>query len=1339
MVAAADRRRVLVPEGLRLMATLALAAAGAAVGGALLPPGISVLGATITGAAIGSQVGALAGSFVDQALFGPSGQSRTFQGPRLSDLQVTASTEGAPIPRLYGRARLGGQVIWATDVEEEIVSTTDGGGSGKGRTSSSSGSSSVTRIEYRYYGNFAVGICEGPISGLGRVWADGQELDLAGVTYRLYTGEETQQPDSLITTREGVDLAPAYRGLAYIVFEHLPLAAYGNRLPQLSFEVHRSVDETHAAIRGVVIIPGSGEFVYATEPVTRLGEGGARVYENVHTRQGRTDWQAAIDQLETTLPNARSASLVVSWFGSDLRAGACTVRPGVELAQKDSTPITWSVAGIGRDEAHLVSLREGRPAYGGTPADATVVAAIKDLKARGFSVVLNPFLLMDIAADNTLPNPLDGSSSQPAYPWRGRISLDPAPGQPGSPDKTAAAAGQVAAFAGSAGAADFAIDGETVIYSGPTEWTFRRQVLHYAWLAKASGGVDAFVIGSELRSLTQARDGAASYPFVEALVALASDVNSILGTGCKVTYAADWSEYFGHQPRDGTGDVYFHLDPLWSSPDIDAIGIDLYWPLSDWREGSQHADALAGARSIYDLGYLKSNIAGGEGYDWYYASLADRDAQARTTITDGAGKPWVFRFKDLKSWWSNPHFDRPAGVEAISPTDWTPESKPVWLMECGCPAVDKGANQPNAFVDPKSSESTLPYYSTVRRDDLMQRRYLQALTEAFDPEHTGYLPGANPLSSVYADRMIDLSRLHVYAWDARPFPAFPSDVATWGDGDNWRLGHWLNGRLAAAPLADVVATILDDHGFADYDASLLEGVVAGYAIDRIMSPREALQPLELSYFFDSLESFGRIAFRHRGAAAPVAILAEEDLVEPARGGNVLTLTRGQESELPTIAKVAYISASGDYRQAIADARRLAAGSGRVAQAELAIVLDSELADAVAETWLFEAWAARERAAFRLPPSWIGLEPGDVLALERDAGQRLYRVTEIGEHGEREVEARAIDPAIYALTAGANRALRLPPPPIAGLPLVEFLDLPILDDGQAPQAGYVAATQTPWPGGIAFYSSPESTGFTLAAIASAPATTGVLVDPLPAGPSSRFDRAANVRVRLDRGALFSTTRLGLLAGGNAAAIRHDDGRWEVLQFENAALVDASTYEISGLLRGQGGTEDTIESGAAAGARFVLLDDAVTRIDLAASEVGLPLNWRFGPAGRDLGEESFASRVHAFQGLGMRPFSPVHVRGSRIEDDLTVNWMRRTRIGGDSWDGVEVPLGEESERYEIDIISEGNVVRTLTSTAPSVTYSAAEQAADFGSPQAQIQLRVHQTNSIWGRGARSEAVI
>ena len=152
-----------------------------------------------------------------------------------------------------------------------------------------------------------------------------------------------------------------------------------------------------------------------------------------------------------------------------------------------------------------------------------------------------------------------------------------------------------------------------------------------AHLCAAAGGVDAFLIGSEMPGLTTIRSGAATYPAVQAFRDLATAVRAILGLGTKIGYAGDWVEYFGHHPSDGSSDVFFHLDPLWSESNFDFIGIDNYMPLSDWRDGFDHADAAL-APAIYDRIYLQSNIVGGEGFDWFYASPSDRAAQFRTLM-----------------------------------------------------------------------------------------------------------------------------------------------------------------------------------------------------------------------------------------------------------------------------------------------------------------------------------------------------------------------------------------------------------------------------------------------------------------------------------------------------------------------------------------------------------------------------------------------------------------------------------------------------------------------------------------------------------------------------------
>jgi hypothetical protein len=179
------------------MATLVLTAAGAALGGALLPG--ALLG--LTGAQIGGALGGLAGSRIDGALFGTRTVSAT--GPRLQRIYVSLSAEGSPIPRAYGRARLGGQVIWASKFREDSDTDTQkvggkGGGGVKAKTT-----------RYRYYANLALGLCEGPIDGIGRIWADGTVVDLSDATVRVHHGTEEQEADPLIVAIEGADDAPA--------------------------------------------------------------------------------------------------------------------------------------------------------------------------------------------------------------------------------------------------------------------------------------------------------------------------------------------------------------------------------------------------------------------------------------------------------------------------------------------------------------------------------------------------------------------------------------------------------------------------------------------------------------------------------------------------------------------------------------------------------------------------------------------------------------------------------------------------------------------------------------------------------------------------------------------------------------------------------------------------------------------------------------------------------------------------------------------------------------------------------------------------------------------------
>ncbi|MCC5993785.1 MAG: glycoside hydrolase/phage tail family protein [Rhodobacteraceae bacterium] len=1328
------------------MATLVLGAVGSSIG---LSFGGAFLG--LSGAAIGGMIGATVGSAIDSWLISSLAPAQRIEGARLDTLRITSSTEGAVIPRVYGRMRIGGNIIWATDYREETRTTTQRGG-GKG------GGPKVKTTEYLYYASFAVALAEGPITGIGRIWADGKPLDLSGITLRWYPGDDAQQPDPFIMARMGAANTPAYRGTAYVMFEDLPLGDYGNRIPQLTFDVFRPLadpDTAEGLTRAVTLIPSAGEFTYATD-IVRKTEGGRAITnaflnttiggtttaENANAVADTADMVVALDRLQAMVPAVESVSLVVSWFGDDLRAGNCTIRPKVEFTDKSTPNASWTVNGVTRLTAQLVSRdSEDRPVYGGTPADFAVVQAIRELKARGLRVTFYPFLMMDVPPGNTLPDPYSDNAAtigQPKFPWRGRITCSPAAGFAGSADQTASAAAQVASFFGSATPASFTILGESVNWTGPAnDWGLRRMILHYAHLCAVAGGVDAFLIGTEMRGLTQIRSGAATYPAVQAFRDLAADVRSVLGSGTKISYAADWSEYFGHQPGDASSDVFFHLDPLWADTNIDFIGIDNYMPLSDWRDGFDHADAQAGWPAIHNRAYLQSNIAGGEGFDWFYASPSDRAAQVRTQISDGsASKPWVFRYKDLRAWWSEPHFDRPGGVESATPTAWVPQSKPIWFTELGCPAVDRGTNQPNVFFDPKSSESFVPYFSRGWRDDAIQRAYLEA----------SYLwwgePDNNPVSSVYGDRMVHVPECAAWTWDARPYPFFPALEGVWTDGPNWRLGHWLTGRLGAVSLAALIRHLCLRAGLPEerIDVSGLWGAVEGYVIAALESPRSSIATLARHFGFDAVETSGVIRFVMRGHAA-VTVISPEDMVATETGAETLELTRAQETELPQALKWQVARADEDYDAAQVEAQRITVDTTRIALESFPMAVPPEEAERRCRRALMEAWSGRETAVFRLPPSRLALDPCDVIAFEHDGRQIDMRLVSVADSTFRSVEALRQDRTNYDLPPGNPRPASLATPIAFGAPDVLFLDLPQLREDLAPHRPLIAAHARPWPGELAVYRSPASDGFELLTTFGRRARMGLLAADFYAGPTSRFDLGNDLIVDLFSGTLESVTDIALLGGANALAVETGAGQWEIVQAGTAELIAPGRYRLTRLLRGQRGTEGAMGDPTPEGARIVVLDDSLTALPISEADLGLPWNWRIGPAARPPSDDSYVATSFTPEGVGLRPFSVAHIeqpwRRARSPGNLTIRWTRRSRaLAADNWGTGDVPLGEEFESYALDILDGATVKRTLNTNTTSAVYSGEDQIADWGTllgPGDTLTIRIAQLSALIGRGA------
>ncbi len=1462
------------------MATIVLSAVGMAAGSAL---GGNVLG--LSTALIGRAVGATIGRVIDQKIMG-SGSDVVEHG-KVDRFRLSGASEGAPVAQLHGRVRVAGQVIWATRFHERVSTS---GGSGKG------GPPKPKVREYSYSVSLAIALCEGEITGIGRVWADGRVVSADDLNMRVYTGSEGQDPDPKIEAVEGAGFAPAYRGVAYVVLEDIDLGGFGNRVPQFSFEVLRpasaevtsDLPEVSEAVRAVALMPGTGEYALATTPVhLELGPGENKSV-NVNSPSGKSDMATSIDALRSELPNCSATSLIVSWFGDDLRCGLASLKPKVEQKVNDGKGMPWSVSGVTRINSEVIAEVDGRPVYGGTPADQSVIEAIKALQAAGQAVTFYPFILMEQLEGNGRTDPWAGADDQPVLPWRGRITLSVAPGQPGSPDQTAAADNEVAAFFGTAAVNDFVQTPNGVNYSGPAEWSFRRFILHYAHLCAVAGGVEAFCIGSEMRGLTQIR-GANGFPSVDAMKALAADVRSILGPDCKIGYAADWSEYFGYHPQDGSGDVYFHLDPLWADANIDFIGIDNYMPLSDWRDGLDHADAAWG--SIYNLDYLTANVAGGEGYDWHYDGANAEKYQNRTPISDGAyDEDWVFRYKDLRSWWSSPHYNRIGGIRGqlisngaqpaswsavggatvspesdgptlaqfpsparvtdangtylssaksasfaategvthefrvfytagttqliritlpfsgqsigtswiyvigapgslnvslnnahtVSPvenvdhgngvwecrfsvtwadtdtvlqlmvgpgfndageymlllgasvtsqtesaTAWVPQSKPYWFTELGCAAIDKGTNQPNKFLDPKSSESKLPKFSNGRRDDFIQMQYLRAMMSFWTDAAN------NPVSEVYGSPMVDIDKAHVWAWDARPYPYFPGNTDLWSDGDNYAKGHWLNGRGAARSLAGLVAEICRKAGLNNYDVSELYGIVRGYTSGDAESARAALQPLMLAYGFDVIERNGELVFQTRSDKVGALLDLERLAVSPEAETDLL-MTRAPAAEVAGRLRLSYVEADAEFATRAAEAVFPDEATHAVSQSELPLVLTHAEARAIVERWLAEARVARDTAKFALPPSQLSLRAGDVVTIPGEGGGAEYRIDRVEQAGLQILEAVRVEPEIYVPSDSVEVAVRpkafVPPVPVYPI----FLDLPLLQGDEVEHAPYIAASARPWPGSVAVYGSASDDGYQLNRLLSASAVVGTTETPLHAAKAGLIDRGAVLRVKIVSGELAATSLTEMLNGANAAAIGDgSSANWEVFQFTEATLVAERTYDISGRLRGQAGTDGVMPEVWPQGSIFVLLDGAPQQIDLALSARGLARHYRIGPAQRGYDDPSYVHKIEAFDGNGLRPYAPVHLRAAADgAGNLELSWVRRTRIDGDSWQSMDVPLGEGSEVYLVQVLQNEGVVREATVLTPSWAYTAMAQAAD--SLSGAFEIAVAQVSDRFGPG-------
>jgi hypothetical protein len=554
-------------------------------------------------------------------------------------------------------------------------------------------------------------------------------------------------------------------------------------------------------------------------------------------------------------------------------------------------------------------------------------------------------------------------------------------------------------------------------------------------------------------------------------------------------------------------------------------------------------------------------------------------------------------------------------------------------------------------------------------------------------------------------------------------------------------------------LDQVVADLCTRAGLSEdeIDVSELSGIsVKGYTVGRQSTIREAIEPLSAAFFFDGVESDGKIKFLTRGRETSVS-LTQDDLGAPGEDAEYWVHTRGQEQELPMRVNVAYVDIDRDYQQGTQYDKRAAEPtpvmySKNEVSVPLPIVLNGHEAKQIAEKILYAAWTERDSYSTVLNWTHLNLDPADVIEVTLDNGAFYKaRITKIdlGADLSLNISAVAEETAAYVSAAVAENNY-VPAEIHSGdnTSVIKIHNVPLLSDLHDQlrvksvvyyQAGPLFA-EGGWTG-CNVYTSTDTITWTFASRIPHPMTYGQVSGTL-AAPDDVFsiDRVSTLTIWPITGGdeLDSITEDELLAGAMNMMIIGN----EVVNFQNVTDNGNGSYTLDTFLRGRRGT-DVYAGSHEALEKFYLIDDSTAEtIFIALGQIGVPLYFKAVGDGLTLEEVPAVSFIPA--GADLMPYAPVNA--TRSDDDptagdITIAWNRRTRINGDLVEDTgEVPLNEDTEEYEIDILDApaGSVLRTLTATAETVVYEAADVVTDFGSPPATLYCRIYQMSAQVGRG-------
>jgi len=529
----------------------------------------------------------------------------------------------------------------------------------------------------------------------------------------------------------------------------------------------------------------------------------------------------------------------------------------------------------------------------------------------------------------------------------------------------------------------------------------------------------------------------------------------------------------------------------------------------------------------------------------------------------------------------------------------------------------------------------------------------------------------------------------------------------------------------------------------DIDTSALTQAVRGYRIGSVAAIRSALEPLQGAWPFDVIQHGYQIKCVARGGAS-IATVPATDLDARAIGqapGVAVTSVREMDSVLPVRVKLKFLDSDREYNDNEQYAERLNTTAVNVMSLDMPVVLTATEAAQIVERLLYLYWLERYDVRLKLPPTYNQVEPADVITVAATEGTyqlRLAKITYTAD-GLLECAAKYNSAATYVATAiGESGSAVSGIIALDGTAFMLPLDIPALQDS-ADQAGFpvaMAGTSSAWPGGVLYQTSDGGQTWTsVQGFTGTGAVIGVATAAIGAGRTDLIDKTSILTCTINSGALASVTEAAMLNGANHFAYGAD-GRWEIIAAQNCALQGDGSYILTDLLRGRAGTEWACGLHGAYDS-LVLLDSSVLQfMQTSINTIGTARTYRAVTLGQTLAQ--VADQAFTYAGVNLECLSPVYLNGNRnpSTNDWSLDWIRRTRVGGEWRDYIDAPLSEASQSYEVDIFSSGTystLKRTLSGlSTPAATYTSAQQVTDFGSNQATLYVKVYQLSANVGRG-------